>query len=167
MCSTTGLAFPFDLAALDRGSAAKKRGVVMFGGDALMRGGVVLLSAVVAGSLALVGCGGADESVMPSPDSAASADQADGAGSSPATSAADQSAVAVARPDKSTCWPVPPEDVVDQDYWLDDSEPVPCTEPHTTQTAYVFPLEEPTIADGGDDGRCLLEQGPPVPRRQP
>ena len=111
-----------------------------------MRGGVVLLTAVVAGSHALVGCGGVDESVMPSPDSAASTDRADAAGSPTAASAEDQSAVAVGWPDKGTCWAVPADAVADQDYWFDDSEPVACTEPHTTQTAYVFPLEEPTIA---------------------
>ena len=110
-----------------------------------MRGGVVLLTTVAAGSLALAGCGSVDESVTPSPDTGTSTDRAEGAGSSPTTSA--EAAVAVARPDKGTCWAVPAEDVADQDYWFDDSEPVACTEPHTTQTAYVFPLEEPTIAE--------------------
>ncbi len=32
------------------------------------------------------------------------------------------------------------------DYWFDDSEQVPCTEPHTTQTAQVVQLSEPTVA---------------------
>jgi hypothetical protein len=36
--------------------------------------------------------------------------------------------------------------VFDEQYYFDDSARVPCTEPHTTETALVAPLTEPTIA---------------------
>jgi hypothetical protein len=37
--------------------------------------------------------------------------------------------------------------VVDQEYWFDDSARVPCTDPHTTETVFVFSLPEATIAE--------------------
>ncbi len=42
---------------------------------------------------------------------------------------------------------MPAASVVDQNYWFDDSAQVPCTEPHTTETVFVFSLPEPTIAE--------------------
>ena len=32
-----------------------------------------------------------------------------------------------------------------EQYFVDDSDRVPCSEPHTTETALVVPLDEPTI----------------------
>jgi hypothetical protein len=52
-----------------------------------------------------------------------------------------------AEPAIGTCWAVPTEDAIDPDYWFDDSTTVPCTEPHTTETAQVLPLSQPTIAE--------------------
>lgn len=47
-------------------------------------------------------------------------------------------------PEVGTCWRVPDDAVIDPDYWFDDSPQVPCTEPHNSETAFVFPLDEPT-----------------------
>ncbi len=110
-----------------------------------MRLGVRLVTTVVAGSLVLVGCSGTVESVTP--ESASGTDRAGRAASSPTGAAEDQSAVAAALPDRGTCWAVPADAVADPDYWFDGSAPVACTEPHTTQTAWVFSLEEPTVAE--------------------
>jgi hypothetical protein len=41
---------------------------------------------------------------------------------------------------------VPAQSVFDEQYWFDTSDRVPCTEPHTTETALVARLEEPTVA---------------------
>jgi hypothetical protein len=51
-----------------------------------------------------------------------------------------------AAPEVGTCWAVDAEDAVDQQYWYDDSAQVPCTEPHTTETAITVPVEDFTAA---------------------
>jgi hypothetical protein len=67
----------------------------------------------------------------------------------------DQSAAGGAEPDAGTCWTVPLDAAVDPDYWFDDSATVPCTEPHTTETAQVLQLSEPTIAEAKKEvGSC-------------
>jgi len=55
-------------------------------------------------------------------------------------------AAAGGTPEVGTCWAVPAASAFDAQYWFDDSARVPCTEPHTTQTALAVPLAEPTIA---------------------
>ena len=52
-----------------------------------------------------------------------------------------------AAPDAGTCWTVASDDAVDDDYWFDDSSPVSCTEPHTSETVSVQRLPDPTVAD--------------------
>ena len=54
----------------------------------------------------------------------------------------------VAAPEVGTCWRVPADADGDADPsdWFDDSPRVPCTEPHTTETAQVLQLTEPTLA---------------------
>jgi hypothetical protein len=54
-------------------------------------------------------------------------------------------------PEPGTCWNVPPESAVSEDYWFDDSAQVSCTDPHTTETAQVLELTEPTIAEAEDE----------------
>ena len=55
----------------------------------------------------------------------------------------------VAAPEVGTCWRVPADADGDADPsdWFDDSPRVPCTEPHTTETAHVLQLTEPTLAE--------------------
>ena len=60
-----------------------------------------------------------------------------------------------AAPDDGTCWTVSADDAVDDDYWFDDSAPVSCTEPHTTETVSVQRLTAPTVADAKEQAdRC-------------
>ncbi len=49
-------------------------------------------------------------------------------------------------PEVGDCWTVPAESVFDEQYFVDDSDRVPCSEPHTTETALVARLDEPTVA---------------------
>ncbi|KQW53652.1 hypothetical protein ASC77_05125 [Nocardioides sp. Root1257] len=51
------------------------------------------------------------------------------------------------RPADGTCWSVPPVLLVDTDYWQDDSPQVPCDHAHTTETAAVLTLPEPTLEE--------------------
>ncbi|WP_243057147.1 septum formation family protein [Nocardioides sp. SR21] len=51
------------------------------------------------------------------------------------------------KPAEGTCWAVPAKLVVDPDHWVDDSDQVSCDQKHTTQTAAVLVLDEPTIED--------------------
>jgi hypothetical protein len=60
------------------------------------------------------------------------------------TSTANVGAEAVPPPQTGTCWAVPPKVAVDPAHLHDDSRPVPCTEPHTTDTVGTFTLSEPT-----------------------
>jgi Septum formation len=65
-------------------------------------------------------------------------------------SGADDSAAGSAEggePAIGTCWDVPAKDAMDPDYLFDNSPTVPCTEPHTTETAQVLQLSKPTIAE--------------------
>ena len=63
-----------------------------------------------------------------------------------------------AAPDDRTCWTVPADDAVDDDYWFDDSFKVSCTEPHTTETVSVHQLTNPTVAEAKEmAGRCREE----------
>jgi hypothetical protein len=48
-------------------------------------------------------------------------------------------------PGVGTCWRIPDDAITDPDYWFDDSPQVRCTEPHNSETAFVFPLDEPTV----------------------
>lgn len=59
------------------------------------------------------------------------------------TGSAARPALSVGAIDAGTCWQVPPTLVADQHYWYDDSPSVPCSEPHTTETAFVYPLSQP------------------------
>ena len=52
-----------------------------------------------------------------------------------------------AAPNDGTCWTVASDDAVDDDYWFDDSSPVSCTEPHTSETVSVQRLPDPTVAE--------------------
>ena len=61
---------------------------------------------------------------------------------------------AATQPEVGTCWNVPPRLLV-ADYWFDDSARVPCTEPHTTETAQVLELSAPTIAQAKQEGGDL------------
>lgn len=97
-----------------------------------MRVPVVLAVFVVC--LALSGCEGSTDSQDPSAETPE------------VTKSAADSAAAPPEPAPGTCWTVPAASVVDQNYWFDDSPQVPCTEPHTTETAVVLRLSEPTIA---------------------
>ena len=111
-----------------------------------MRVAVRLLAAILAGLLAVTACSGSDDSVMP-PTGTPSATTDEQANLSPIP-AADASAVSeVPIPERGTCWAIPPERALDPEYWFDESEAVPCSEPHTTQTARVLTqsLTEPTI----------------------
>ena len=42
------------------------------------------------------------------------------------------------------------------DYWFDDSARVPCTEPHTTETAQVLELSAPTIAEAKQEAATCV-----------
>jgi hypothetical protein len=48
-------------------------------------------------------------------------------------------------PEEGTCWDVPSASVVDAGNWKDTSAKVPCTRKHTTETAAVLVLDEPTV----------------------
>ena len=69
-------------------------------------------------------------------------------GSSDSEGQADESpkAAAGAAPEVGTCWAVDAALAVDQQYLYDDSARVPCTEPHTTETALTVRLDEFTPA---------------------
>ena len=93
-----------------------------------MRPRIWLPAAVATLSLTLLGCGGSGGS--------------------------DEGSAPEGSPEQGTCWAVPansaarhPSIAVDREYWVDDSPQVPCTEPHTTETAAVVPLEKPTVAE--------------------
>lgn len=90
-----------------------------------MRSQVWLAAAVGAVSLALAGCEGSDPEDQPSEA---------------------PEAVAGKAPEVGTCWAVDPALAVDQQYLYDDSARVPCTEPHTTETAWTVRLDEFTPA---------------------
>ena len=66
--------------------------------------------------------------------------------------------LAATRPEPGTCWNVPAELATNEDYWFDDSARVPCTEPHTTETAQVLELSAPTIAEAKQDGGDLCRE---------
>ena len=67
--------------------------------------------------------------------------------SSRTTKSTDVASAAAAKPEIGTCWRVPTASATDPDYWFDDSPQVPCTKPHTAETAAVITLTEPTIAE--------------------
>jgi hypothetical protein len=51
---------------------------------------------------------------------------------------------------------VPPASTADPDYWFDGSPQVPCTKPHTTESAAVLTLTEPTLAEAQERaGECF------------
>jgi Septum formation len=52
-------------------------------------------------------------------------------------------------PGVGTCWAIP-EERLTPEYWFDDSPQVACTEPHTTETAQVYELDEPTVKEASD-----------------
>ena len=91
-----------------------------------MRSQAWLAAAVGAVSLAFAGCDG-------------STDPEGQSGESPEAAAGDV-------PEVGTCWAVDPALAVDQQYLYDDSAQVPCTEPHTTETALTVPVDEFTTA---------------------
>lgn len=105
-----------------------------------------LLPSFVAGLLAVTACG-SDDSLMPPPAATPGASTNEPTGSSPTPATDVTAASAVSIPERGTCWAIPPERALDPDYWFDDSDPVPCSEPHTTQTARVLTqsVTEPTI----------------------
>ena len=86
-----------------------------------MRPRIWLPAAVAAVSLTLLGCGGSGGS--------------------------DEGSAPEGSPEQGTCWAVPAHSAVDWEYWVDDSPQVPCSEPHTTETAAVVPLKKPTVAE--------------------
>ena len=47
------------------------------------------------------------------------------------------------KPTAHTCWRVPPASTAIPSYWFDPSPRVPCTQPHTTESAAVLTLTEP------------------------
>ena len=94
-----------------------------------------MAAAVCSVVVAFTGCSGSSDPRNPSTETP----QAGGS--------AERSATVAAEPQPGTCWAVPAASVVDQEYWFDDSAQVPCTEPHTTETAMSFSLPEPTIAE--------------------
>ena len=50
-------------------------------------------------------------------------------------------------PESGTCWRAPSRAFA-QDYWFDDlSTPVPCTQPHTSETVSTVELDEPTAKE--------------------
>lgn len=108
-----------------------------------------LLALMVAGLLAVTGCGGSEAS-MPPPAGTTTASSVEEAGSSPNPATGDAASSAVAAPERGTCWAIPSESALDPDHWFDDSAAVPCSEPHTTQTAWVLSLTEPTIEQATD-----------------
>ena len=72
--------------------------------------------------------------------------------------AANDSAAKGTEPAIGTCWAVPDKDMIDPDYWFDESPQVPCSESHTTETAAVLQLSEPTIAEAMKElGNCWNE----------
>ncbi len=111
-----------------------------------MRVAVRLLTVIVGGLLAVTACSGFDDSVMP-PTGTPSATTKQQANLSPIPAADASVASGVPMPERGTCWAIPSDRALDPDYWFDDAEAVPCSEPHTTQTARVLSqsLTEPTI----------------------
>jgi hypothetical protein len=90
------------------------------------------VAALAAASALVAGC-----------DASTDSDQ-DPAGSPAASSTSTADEALRDAPEVGTCWQLPNDDLIDPDYWFDDSPQVPCTEPHNTETAYVFGLNEPT-----------------------
>jgi hypothetical protein len=75
----------------------------------------------------------------------ASTDSEEDSAGSPAASSTPADEVALRdAPEVGTCWRLRYEDLRVTAYWFDDSPQVPCTEPHNTETAYVYALDEPT-----------------------
>ena len=116
-----------------------------------MRSGARLAIAAGVVALALAGCSGStnpDKPSAASPKVTASSDSSDGS-----TASASASAV---KPTAGTCWRMPPASTADPDYWFDGSPQVPCTKPHTTESAASIVLTEPTIAEGQERaGECF------------
>src|SRR6478672_2454670 len=90
-------------------------------GQPLMCQRVVVLGLVC---VLVAGCGG-DTSDDPRPEGGTSPTIVPGSGA------------------HGTCWQIPPALVADDHYWHDDSPVVPCTEPHTTETVFVYELARP------------------------
>jgi hypothetical protein len=114
-----------------------------------MRSQALLAIATGVVALALAGCSGStnpDNPSAASPKVTASTESTDG-------STASASAV---KPTAGTCWRVPPASTTDPDYWFDGSPQVPCTKPHTTESAAAITLTEPTIAEAQNRaGECF------------
>lgn len=106
-----------------------------------MRARAQLVAAVGAASFALAGCEGSTDSQDPSAESPGTSETSE----SSASSASAAGSPAVPEPERGTCWSVPVASILADDYWFDDSAQVPCTEPHTTETAVVLDLEEATV----------------------
>jgi hypothetical protein len=98
-----------------------------------------LCAAVAALCLAAAACDG----------SAGENDSSSTAPSDPRTNATHEAAL-VDAPEVGTCWQVPASNALDSDYWFDDSTVVDCSEPHTTETAEVIRLTDPTVAEASE-----------------
>ena len=103
-----------------------------------------LAAAAAALSMAFAGCEGSADPEDQAAESAEATESAEGS-----------TAAAEPEPGPGTCWTVPAASAVDPRYWYDDSSQVPCTEPHTTETAQVLNLTEPTIAEAKELGLDL------------
>ncbi len=90
------------------------------------------VAALVAVGALVSACGGSTDS------------DEDSAGSPAASSTPTDEVALRGAPEVGTCWRLRYDDLLDPEYWFDDSPQVPCTEPHNTETAYVYPLDEPT-----------------------
>ena len=76
-----------------------------------------------------------------------------GSSGNPRSSGGTGSAAEAGSPAVGTCWQVPPAQAADRHYWHDDSPVVPCTKPHTTETAFVYPLARATSDAAAEVGR--------------
>lgn len=55
------------------------------------------------------------------------------------------------QPEPGTCWMASEADILNGDFRIAESEPVPCTEPHNLETAQLVPLSEPTVEEAKAD----------------
>jgi hypothetical protein len=106
-----------------------------------MRTRHLLLATGAALALTLAGCDSPDDDSAPSPRDT--------------TFAVPERPALVGAPDEGTCWRVPADAVVDENYWFDDSGKVPCSKPHTTETVDVLRLTNASVAEARETAGVL------------
>ena len=109
----------------------RRRRAVAIGAVAAAVVAVLAITAITTGGL---GAGKSVEPIRPGPTQGPTPTDIEASGEGPGI---------------GTCWAIPQERLT-PDYWFDDSPQVPCTEPHTAETAHVYELDEPTVKEASD-----------------